>query len=51
MTGSQVYSNGLSEIVLGKAIKTLGLPREEIVIMTKVRPLFPIYPCVLNPQY
>lgn len=50
MTGSQVYSNGLSEIVLGKAIKTLGLPREEIVIMTKVRP-FPIYPCVLNTQY
>ena len=32
----QVYSNGLSEIILGNAIKKLELPREEIVIMTKV---------------
>ncbi|RPD67414.1 Aldo keto reductase [Lentinus tigrinus ALCF2SS1-6] len=30
-----VYSNGLSEIILGKAIKQLNLPREELVIMTK----------------
>jgi len=30
------YSNGLSEVILGKAIKELKLPREEIVIMTKV---------------
>ncbi|KAG6894366.1 hypothetical protein C0992_006434, partial [Termitomyces sp. T32_za158] len=30
------YSNGLSEIILGKAIKQLQLPREEIVILTKV---------------
>ena len=29
-----VYSNGLSEVILGKAIKQLNLPREEIVIMT-----------------
>lgn len=33
----QVYSNGLSEVMLGKAIKELKLPREELVIMTKVR--------------
>jgi len=32
----QVYSNGLSEITLGKAIKQLNLPRDEIVVMTKV---------------
>ncbi|KAG6870477.1 hypothetical protein C0993_004562, partial [Termitomyces sp. T159_Od127] len=32
----QVYSNGLSEEILGKAIKELKLPREEIVVMTKV---------------
>lgn len=32
----QAYSNGHSEIVLGKAIKDLQLPREEIVVMTKV---------------
>ena len=32
----QMYSNGLSEIILGNAIKKLELPREEIVIMTKV---------------
>lgn len=30
------YSNGMSETILGKAIQTLNLPRDEIVIMTKV---------------
>lgn len=30
------YSNGLSETVLGNAIKHFNLPRDEIVIMTKV---------------
>ncbi|KAI9464944.1 Aldo/keto reductase [Lactarius psammicola] len=33
---ANVYSNGVSEIVLGKAIKQLNLPREEIVVMTKL---------------
>ncbi|KAI0631586.1 oxidoreductase [Trametes polyzona] len=33
---ANVYSNGLSEIILGKAIKQLNLPREELVILTKV---------------
>ncbi|RPD71318.1 aryl-alcohol dehydrogenase [Lentinus tigrinus ALCF2SS1-7] len=33
---ANVYSNGLSEVILGKAIKELKLPREELVIMTKV---------------
>ena len=33
---ANMYSNGLSEIYLGKAIKELNLPREEIVVMTKV---------------
>ncbi|KAG8882414.1 hypothetical protein FRB98_003720 [Tulasnella sp. 332] len=32
---SNTYSNGLSEVVLGKAIKQHKLPREEIIIMTK----------------
>ena len=36
---ANVYSNGQSEIILGKAIKQFNLPREEIVVMTKVRPL------------
>ncbi|KAF8891760.1 aryl-alcohol dehydrogenase [Infundibulicybe gibba] len=31
-----VYSNGLSEVITGKAIKQLKLPREEIVVMTKL---------------
>ena len=31
-----MYSNGLSEIILGKAIKKFCLPRDEIVVMTKV---------------
>ncbi|KAI0064017.1 Aldo/keto reductase [Artomyces pyxidatus] len=33
---ADVYSNGCSEVILGKAIKKLNLPREEIVVMTKV---------------
>nr|WGM49230.1 aldehyde reductase [Boreostereum vibrans] len=33
---ANAYSNGDSERILGKAIKQLGLPREEIVVMTKV---------------
>ncbi|KAF7338216.1 Aldo-ket-red domain-containing protein [Mycena venus] len=32
---ANVYSNGLSEVVLGKAIKQFNLPRDEIVVMTK----------------
>ncbi len=38
---ANVYSNGDSEVILGKAIKQFNLPREEIVVMTKVR-LFPM---------
>ncbi|KAJ6543543.1 Aldo/keto reductase [Mycena vulgaris] len=34
---ANMYSNGMSEVVLGNAIKKLQLPREEIVVMTKVR--------------
>ncbi|KAI0697100.1 Aldo/keto reductase [Cerioporus squamosus] len=30
------YSNGLSETILGNAIKKFNLPRDELVIMTKV---------------
>jgi len=33
---ADVYSNGLSEVYLGRAIKALNLPREEIVVMTKL---------------
>ncbi|KAF5346876.1 hypothetical protein D9756_010574 [Leucocoprinus leucothites] len=33
---ANTYSNGLSEVILGNAIKELKLPREEIVVMTKV---------------
>ncbi|KAG8904824.1 hypothetical protein FRC01_008588, partial [Tulasnella sp. 417] len=33
---ANVYSAGLSEVILGKAIKQHNLPRDEIVIMTKV---------------
>lgn len=34
---ADMYSNGLSEKILGRAIKQLNLPREEIVVLTKVR--------------
>ncbi|KAF7971377.1 hypothetical protein HWV62_21342 [Athelia sp. TMB] len=33
---ANAYSNGLSEVILGKAIKDHNLPRDEIVVMTKV---------------
>jgi len=33
---ANVYSNGESERILGKAIKELNLPRDEIVVMTKL---------------
>ncbi|KAI0064016.1 Aldo/keto reductase [Artomyces pyxidatus] len=33
---ADVYSNGYSEVILGKAIKKWNLPRDEIVVMTKV---------------
>jgi len=34
---ANVYSYGLSEKMLGQALKNLGLPRNELVIATKVR--------------
>jgi aryl-alcohol dehydrogenase-like predicted oxidoreductase len=43
---ADVYSNGLSEVILGKAIKKFNLPRDEIVVMTKV--LFPSVPFFLT---
>ncbi|EIW83033.1 aryl-alcohol dehydrogenase [Coniophora puteana RWD-64-598 SS2] len=33
---ADMYSNGLSEVIVGNAIKKLNLPRDEIVVMTKV---------------
>lgn len=33
---ANAYSNGVSEEILGKAIKQHNLPRDEIVVMTKV---------------
>jgi aryl-alcohol dehydrogenase-like predicted oxidoreductase len=31
------YSEGLSEIMLGKALSTLGIPRQQVVVATKLR--------------
>jgi aryl-alcohol dehydrogenase-like predicted oxidoreductase len=33
---ANVYSNGLSEQILGQSLKDLGLPRDEVVVATKV---------------
>jgi aryl-alcohol dehydrogenase-like predicted oxidoreductase len=30
-----IYSNGISEEIIGKAIKQLNIPREKVVILTK----------------
>ncbi|WOO81380.1 Versiconal hemiacetal acetate reductase [Vanrija pseudolonga] len=37
---ANAYAGGLSEIVLGKALKALGAPRESVVVLTKV--FFPV---------
>ncbi|GJJ08868.1 hypothetical protein Clacol_003088 [Clathrus columnatus] len=42
---ANLYSNGESERILGKAIKTLKLPRDEIVVMTKL-----YYVCGRSPE-
>ena len=42
--GVQIYSHGQSEIILGNAIKKLDLPRDELVILTKVRIYAPSEP-------
>jgi aryl-alcohol dehydrogenase-like predicted oxidoreductase len=34
---ANVYSNGVSEVIVGKAIKKYSIPREKLVIMTKCR--------------
>ncbi len=34
---ANVYSEGLSEILLGKSLKSLGIDRQKVVIATKVR--------------
>jgi aryl-alcohol dehydrogenase-like predicted oxidoreductase len=33
---ADIYSHGHSELILGKALKQMGAPRESVVILTKV---------------
>ena len=40
----RMYSNGHSEIIRGNAIKQLNLPRDKIVVMTKVCASTPFAP-------
>ncbi|KAI0731412.1 Aldo/keto reductase [Earliella scabrosa] len=48
---ADMYSNGLSEVILGNAIRKLGLPREELVIMTKLwAPVMKEYGENLSPE-
>ncbi|KAL1411074.1 hypothetical protein Q8F55_002023 [Vanrija albida] len=37
---ANAYAGGLSEVVLGKALKAIGAPRESVVVLTKV-----FFPC------
>ncbi|OCH87258.1 Aldo/keto reductase [Obba rivulosa] len=37
---ANTYSNGLSEVILGNAIKKLGLPRGEVVVFNPVMPSY-----------
>ncbi|MES1157243.1 MAG: aldo/keto reductase [Alphaproteobacteria bacterium] len=47
---ADVYSNGLSERLLGGAIRELGLPRDELVIATKVFGRFGAYSQTTTPE-
>jgi predicted aldo/keto reductase-like oxidoreductase len=33
---ANMYSGGESEVVLGRALKAIGMPRENVVVLTKV---------------
>ncbi|KAJ0167561.1 Versiconal hemiacetal acetate reductase [Colletotrichum tanaceti] len=33
---ADTYSNGRSEVVIGKALKTFGIPRQKVVILSKI---------------
>ncbi|MCJ1442217.1 MAG: hypothetical protein MMC23_002710 [Stictis urceolatum] len=48
---ADMYSNGLSEAIIGKAIKQFDIPRQKIVLMTKV--FYPIGddPSLFGPMY
>lgn len=49
MLQADMYSQGLSEVMLGKALKKLNIPRASYVIMTKVhRPVKGIFSNVSN---
>ncbi|EPS94288.1 hypothetical protein FOMPIDRAFT_93040 [Fomitopsis schrenkii] len=48
---ANMYSSGCSEVMLGKAIKELKLPREELVILTKLFcPVGPNFDTYISPQ-
>ncbi|KAF7590658.1 hypothetical protein BBP40_002549 [Aspergillus hancockii] len=42
---ADMYSNGMSEILIGKALSTYNIPRSKVVIMTKL-----YYPVFLEPE-
>ena len=47
---ADIYSDGESERILGNALKTYNVKREDVVIATKL--FFPFRtPCPSNPQY
>jgi 1-deoxyxylulose-5-phosphate synthase len=47
---ANMYSVGASETVLGNALKALNIPREQVVIATKVRTKHEMHSNSLNPH-
>ena len=45
---ANVYSSGMSEEIIGKAIKKFNIPREKLVILTKVRGTVPDEPGIFS---
>ncbi|KAF2235817.1 aldo-keto reductase [Viridothelium virens] len=45
---ANVYSNGISEEIIGKAIKTFGIPRHKLTILTKCMGTVPEDPSIFN---
>ncbi|KAK2792788.1 hypothetical protein FQN52_002851 [Onygenales sp. PD_12] len=45
---ANVYSSGLSEEIIGKAIKKLEIPRHKVTLMTKIHGTVPNEPAIFN---
>jgi len=48
---ANMYSNGLSEEIIGKAIKTFDIPRHKLVLMTKCSHVVGEEPSIIDAKF